>query len=54
MAELDAICEPGHLREIVRDDWAKWLVLFASVIPLGRDAIEARAAEWRALFGGSP
>ena len=49
--ELDAICEPGHLREIVRDEWAVWLVLFAEAIPRGQDAIELRRREWVALFG---
>ena len=51
--ELDAICEPGHLRPPVREDWVPWLVLFASVIPIGPDAIEARRREWVALFGGN-
>jgi hypothetical protein len=51
--ELDAICEPGHLREIVRDEWAVWLVLFAEAIPRGPAAVEARRLEWVELFHGT-
>lgn len=45
----DAICEPGHLREIVSDDDSPYLVLFASVIG-DEDAVEARRLEWEELF----
>jgi hypothetical protein len=34
------------------DDWVMWEVLFASVRYDTNEAIEARAREWRALFGG--
>jgi hypothetical protein len=56
VVELDAGCEPGlpHL-EHIRDDHTVWLVLFASVLYSGRESIEQRAREWRALFGqGEP
>lgn len=51
----DAGCEPGlPMLDVISDEHTVWLVLFASVLYLGRAAIEARAAEWRALFGGGP
>ena len=50
--EPDAGCEPGLPRRAdIPDDDTVWLVLFASVLFSGLSAIEARAAEWRALFG---
>jgi hypothetical protein len=53
VTELDAGCTPGlYFRTDVRDVDVVWLVLFASVLYDGRAAIERKAAEWRALFGG--
>ena len=51
----DAGCYPElpRLHEIP-DGQTVWLVLFASVLYSGRASIEARAREWRALFGGGP
>jgi hypothetical protein len=37
----------------VRDENIPWIVLFASVHRLDRDAIERRAQEWRELFGAA-
>ena len=51
--EPDAGCEPGlpHL-EWIPDRHTVWLVLFAHVLYSGPEALEARAQEWRELFGG--
>jgi hypothetical protein len=50
---LDGICDlDADMGPPTPDDEVVWVVLFASVLGKGRDAIEARAAEWRELFGG--
>jgi hypothetical protein len=49
----DAGCYPELPRlHVIPDNQTVWLVLFASVLYRGRPAIEARADEWRTLFGG--
>ena len=49
----DAGCEPGlEGPEAISDEDTKWLVLFASVIPLGRAYVLERAQDWRELFDG--
>jgi hypothetical protein len=35
------------------DEDIPWVVLFASVMNEGDEAIESRAAEWQELFGGA-
>jgi hypothetical protein len=48
---LDGTCDlDAEMLEPVPDEEAPWHVLFASVLHEGREAIEAHAAKWRALF----
>ena len=48
---LDAICEPGHLRQVFPDELALILALFADVELDDSFAVEQRRLEWVALFG---
>lgn len=50
---LDAGCEPGlvFLNRVKEED-TPFLVLFADVDWEDEDALDTRADEWRALFGG--
>jgi hypothetical protein len=51
---LDGICDldADMGGDPTPDDLVVWVVLFASVLGKGEDAILARAEEWRTLFGG--
>jgi hypothetical protein len=49
---LDGACDlDAEMLEPVPDEEVPWHVLFASVLHAGDAAIEARAREWRELFG---
>jgi hypothetical protein len=45
-------CEVGDTPYATPDDLVPWVVLFASVMHGPADEVEARAGEWRELFGG--
>jgi hypothetical protein len=57
---LDGLCDLDFIKgPDTTEDLLPWVVLFADLLtpaqlPESLAAVEARADEWRALFGGAP